>query len=273
MIKNYCIKIISSVFIMLTIVLVSSSLFAKIGTEVVVYNDFEITINYDDSSILIKDTTLNKSQVLNMSDDISRFSNYTILYNDYNNSNNINWRNTFTFYFYDSYYWSNYDSSTSYFNSNDYIAGYVYYSLYKIPANTYEWFVSSASGSTSAFGSSTINLYDNEFLVSSSNTLSDGYSYPIATTQTLTNPFTGETIIGVNKSIIYEVNYSEDNKTAILSAEIKNSAEGDKLYYSTLGYSLTGKLMNPIELNQSQATAITLSRNTMIHLQALDSER
>ena len=74
------------------------------------------------------------------------------------------------------------------------------------------------------------------------------------------------------KKIVYEITYDENNKTAQVSASIKNGVAGDKLYYSTLGLRVNGKLMNPIEI-QSELTAIKVTKNDLIHFQALDSER
>lgn len=73
--------------------------------------------------------------------------------------------------------------------------------------------------------------------------------------------------------IIYEITYDENNKTAQINASIKNASEGDKLYYSTLGFKLNGKLLNPHEITQSNISYIPVSENGLIHLQALDAER
>ena len=72
---------------------------------------------------------------------------------------------------------------------------------------------------------------------------------------------------------MYEITYDENNKTAQVSASIKNGVAGDKLYYSTLGLRVNGKLMNPIEIQQSELTAIKVTKNDLIHFQALDPER
>lgn len=75
------------------------------------------------------------------------------------------------------------------------------------------------------------------------------------------------------KKIIYEITYDEDNKKAQINASIKNAAEGDTLYYSTLGFKLNGKLLNPHEIVQNDISYIPVSENGLIHLQALDAER
>lgn len=87
------------------------------------------------------------------------------------------------------------------------------------------------------------------------------------------NPVTNKSIIVRDKKIVYEVTYDEDNTKAKINASIKNSTEGDKLYYSTLGYKLDGKLLSPIEIAQDSISFIPVSKNGLIHLQALDSER
>lgn len=75
------------------------------------------------------------------------------------------------------------------------------------------------------------------------------------------------------KKIVYEITYDEDNKKAQISASIKNASEGDTLYYSTLGFKLNGKLLNPHEIAQNDISYIPVSENGLIHLQALDAER
>ena len=77
----------------------------------------------------------------------------------------------------------------------------------------------------------------------------------------------------IAKKIVYEITYDENNKTAQVSASIKNGVAGDKLYYSTLGLRVNGKLVNPIEIQQSELTSIKVTKNDLIHFQALDPVR
>lgn len=76
-----------------------------------------------------------------------------------------------------------------------------------------------------------------------------------------------------SKKIVYEITYDENNKKAQINASIKNASEGDTLYYSTLGFKLNGKLLNPHEISQNDISYIPVSENGLIHLQALDVER
>jgi hypothetical protein len=76
---------------MLTIVLVSSSVFAKTGTETISVYDtgIEITIDFDNSSILVNDSVNEQTKTFDFDGDISLFSNYTIVHNNYTmNGNN-----------------------------------------------------------------------------------------------------------------------------------------------------------------------------------------
>lgn len=238
MIKNYLIKTISSVFIMLTIFMVSTSVFAA---------DL-----YVGSTSYTRDTIVQKYYELGGTIDISSIP-LTYTSSGYSNK----------FYFVKDAINLSYTKPTDswifkWVDSNGNLIDKTKIACLTYSSSTYEWSLSDFGNFRGTYASGTfydlteLSVYDE-----SGNCLYEG-SYTVDSTE---------------KKILYEVNYSEDNKTAILSAEIKNSSSGDKLYYSLLGYSITGKLMNPIELNQSQATAITLSKNTMIHLQALDSER
>lgn len=256
MIKNYCIKIISSVFIMLTIFMVSTSVFAA---TVTVRN-----VSDTENSRFLRENV--EAQYVKLNGPYaSEISNYQMF------SSVSGYANIFTFVT----------------GLNGYKVGYLQISnlgagdFYKL-ADTNGTIMDSANyRAVSLTYSSSNGAWSISAHTSSGNYSNLPYSTVLYSNTDLsvidTNGsviYEGDYTVGLTeKKIIYQVDYSEDNKTAVLSAEIKNCAEGDKLYYSLLGFRFNGKLMNPIELNQSQATVITLNRNTMIHLQALDSGR
>jgi len=248
MIKNYCIKVISSVFIMLTIVLVSTSVFATELSEQY-SNIYTLGGSITAQGIPLHDTPSTPVSVNGVTADLTTYKQIYL-------SNNG---------FYYCIYIKPDDTS-----SNPYIDKGLHFYIYDNDTmifyqnNGKNW-----TGPLSSGNSFFISYADFKKAYIYSETTTDIYN----TSGTLIYDWEDVYNDSFGKRIVYQVNYSEDNKTAILSAEIKNCAEGDKLYYSLLGFRFNGKLMNPIELNQSQATAITLSRNTMIHLQALDSER
>lgn len=275
MIKNYCIKVISSVFIMLTIVLVSSSVFAS-DTETIIYDKFEFVVDKTNSTITATNTETGLTQLYTLSGDISGYSNYIMTYSDRNDHGYLE-DNSFGILFCNNYSWYNYSISGVKY-SQLYANGFFVSFQNRLSTSKEKWDLPWGTIDSCGFTVSSYNDVGSRgqfwFLYTENGYDSTKGQIVSTSFSTISNPLdSNENIYEVEKKIIYQVNYAEDNKTAILSAEIKNGAEGDKLYYSTLGYSLTGKLMNPIELNQSQATAITLNRNTMIHLQALDAER
>lgn len=259
MIKNYCIKIISSVFVMLTIFMVSTSVFAtELSEQYSNYytlggslNSLGIDVNAVKTELCTKDG-LNEEDYyicvykLNLTN-IATGEHYVFFLKSKTSTTNTSFR---------------YSSSNNFY----FLEGgfYNYYAIYKISTSKWNYFTSTGNAGYTSFKSFPITIY--------SETQTDLYYNDGSK---LTKIYDWQEVYADNteKKIIYEVNYSEDNKTAVLSAEIKNTSYGDKLYYSLLGYKLNGKLMNPIELSQSQATVITLNKNTVIHLQALDSER
>lgn len=145
-------------------------------------------------------------------------------------------------------------------NGNNISCNYILLDCYH-PSISHEWSLKEATcevgGSINTFGNFTddtnLSIYDYQ-----TNELYYEGSYTKSNTE---------------KKIVYEITYDENNKTARVSASIKNGVAGDRLYYSTLGLRVNGKLMNPIEIQQSELTAIKVTKNDLIHFQALDSER
>lgn len=243
MIKNYFIKIISSVFIMLTIFMVSTSVFAISNISISSMDEFPVTMN-DINQCLVDN---GYSDYINSPRVIYRVGDYYYIKIILDNSQIAYLKedtelaaSANVFHFYNS---SDSKVSSRVINLSMRVGKELTFSGLSASSN----YVMFASASPRILYYSDFNMYH-----------SDGSIFY-------------DTGVYNPAKIIYEVNYSEDNKTAILTAEIKNSRPDYKLYYSTLGYSITGKLMNPIELDQSQATVINLNKNIMIHLQALDS--
>lgn len=149
-------------------------------------------------------------------------------------------------------------SGNYFFNSNnEKITSDVLEVFCSHPSTTHSWkiydIVSNKSYlETDEFGCGNISYYDE-----SGSVIVEG-SYTLSNTE---------------KKIVYEITYDEDNKKAQINASIKNASEGDTLYYSTLGFKLNGKLLNPHEIAQNDISYIPVSENGLIHLQALDAER
>lgn len=266
MIKNYCIKIISSVFLMLTIFMVSTSVFATELSET--YSNLYTLSSLSDENIPLLDASITDGKAVmyykNSSHNKEAYKNNILAVVTTSDCDFLGLHRANTTY-------NNWYIEAFALNNNvyDLVYGYTIY-VYKDGV----WSANGSQDLRALYSGYPFNPTTPFVIYKESN-----FDLYYSSNSTLTNPsaFNFVKIFDAQeasaKKIIYEVNYSEDNKTAMLSAEIKNCAEGDKLYYSLLGYSITGKLMNPIELNQSQATAISLNKNTLIHLQALDSER
>ena len=275
MIKLLSKKIIASICLVLTVFAVSTSVLAT---------DYELPSNVKHVTI---DTLSADSTLLTAPTDYSVSSGKTI-----DTSKYLYWRRdmyswkkdgTYTSHIYKLYMLDGYDSfiicnySSEYAYTSDNIGVYLLYynsttgeysdNLYGYQLS-YSEFKSVCAGGNA--GASTFYTNSNcKIYYSTTSYYVNGSPVSSIEPGTLIADFEEQYI----PKIIYEITYDENNKTAQINASIKNASEGDKLYYSTLGFKLNGKLLNPHKISQSNISYIPVSENGLIHLQALDAER
>ncbi|MBR5227688.1 MAG: hypothetical protein IKV94_03530 [Clostridia bacterium] len=245
-IKNNSVKFISSMFIMLTILMVSTSVFA--------FSSFEV----DESGI--EGFTKEGIKEFLVSEGYSQYANGNYIL--FSTCNQFGAQSHTAVVVREDY-----ADKISYIKENDTSSNcMVFYDSNNSFLKPYKISIYYSDGVySSAFGEgSSANFYISDLTY---------FHYSDYDIYNKSGEIVYDTVSQKAKKIIYEINYAEDKKTATLHAEIKNTSEGDKLYYSTLGFSLTGKLINPIELNQSQLSIINLYKNDIIYLQAFDFYR
>lgn len=268
-------KIISSICLMLTVFAVSTSLLAA---------DYDIPSNVKHVTI---DTLSEDSFLLTAPVDYSVTTGET-----FDTSKYLYWRRdlysskkdgTYSSTYYKIYLQEGYDSFivcnyySEYVDTLDEIGVYLLYynSVTNEFSNTLHGYSLSYGefkkvGAGGNAGSSTFYIQSNcKIYYSTTSYFLNGNSVSSIEPGTLIVDFEEEH----SKKIVYEITYDENNKKAQINASIKNASEGDTLYYSTLGFKLNGKLLNPHEISQNDISYIPVSENGLIHLQALDAER